>query len=186
MATKKVLLSTTSGGGKNVIKLTAANKTGPKTIVTAGQKTQLHQINVPGKGIQYIRLVTNPTPAAPPSLAPAAPAPAPASTPAHLQNKTFVLSDGKGNVIHMTAEKMSQQPPPLVRTNTNKGEYHHQLSTAGHEPRSCPPLDTSPAGNVIHMTAEKMSQQPPPLVRTNTNKGEYHHQLSTAGHEPRW
>ncbi|KAI5638444.1 tesmin/TSO1-like CXC domain, cysteine-rich domain-containing protein [Phthorimaea operculella] len=89
--TKKVVLSGTPGGAKNVIKLAAAPKTGAKTIVTAaGQKTQLHQINVPGKGIQYIRL-----------------------------NKTFVLSDGKGNVIHMTAEKMSQQPPPLVRT-TNK------------------------------------------------------------------
>uniref|UniRef100_A0A2A4IYM3 CRC domain-containing protein n=1 Tax=Heliothis virescens TaxID=7102 RepID=A0A2A4IYM3_HELVI len=64
--TKKVVI--TSNPSQNVIlKTTAPPKTAQISkdgnVVISGQRSQLHQINVPGKGIQYIRLITNPTPA---------------------------------------------------------------------------------------------------------------------------
>ncbi|KAJ8712447.1 hypothetical protein PYW07_005289 [Mythimna separata] len=113
--TKKVVI--TSNPSQNVIlKTTAPPKTAQITkdgnvVIQGGPRTQLHQINVPGKGIQYIRLITNPT-AAPQKIA------AKAQTPTMpVPGKSFVLTDNKGNLIQMTAEKMiSGQPPPLVLT----------------------------------------------------------------------
>nr|XP_021189740.2 protein lin-54 homolog isoform X1 [Helicoverpa armigera] len=112
--TKKVVIK--SNPSQNVIlKTTAPPKTAQISkdgnVVMTGQRSQLHQINVPGKGIQYIRLITNPTPATqkvavkPQNPSMAVPA------------KSFVLTDNKGNLIQMTAEKLiSGQPPPLVVT----------------------------------------------------------------------
>ncbi|XP_045774873.1 protein lin-54 homolog isoform X2 [Maniola jurtina] len=71
--------------------------------VIENQKSQLHQISVPGKGVQYVRLYKN--------LAPKA-------VPKAVNSKTFVLTDSKGNIIQMTAEKMTAgQPPSLVVTS---------------------------------------------------------------------
>ncbi|XP_063626118.1 protein lin-54 homolog isoform X2 [Cydia splendana] len=106
--TKKVVITATPT--QNVILKTTAppktpqvNKDGNITI--QGQRTQLHQINVPGKGIQYIRLVTS---GAHPGTAPARLKPA-------AQPKAVMLTDAKGNVLQMAAEKVqSGQPPPLV------------------------------------------------------------------------
>ncbi|KAJ8715188.1 hypothetical protein PYW08_005169 [Mythimna loreyi] len=113
--TKKVVI--TSNPSQNVIlKTTAPPKTAQITkdgnvVIQGGQRSQLHQINVPGKGIQYIRLITNPS-AAPQKIA----AKAQTST-MPVPAKSFVLTDNKGNLIQMTAEKMiSGQPPPLVLT----------------------------------------------------------------------
>ncbi|XP_075980462.1 uncharacterized protein LOC142979444 isoform X2 [Anticarsia gemmatalis] len=116
--TKKVVI--TANPSQNVIlKTTAPPKTAQLTkdgnvVVQGGQRSQLHQINVPGKGIQYIRLITNPTPAQqkltvksqPPSVS--------------LPSKSFVLTaDNKGNLIHMTAPKtVSGEPPPLIVTGS--------------------------------------------------------------------
>ncbi|XP_026746326.1 protein lin-54 homolog isoform X3 [Trichoplusia ni] len=111
---KKVVIS--SNPNQNVIlKTTAPPKTAQVSkdgsLVVQAQPTQLHQINVPGKGIQYIRLITNPTTAQQKVVAKAHP---PAPT---VPSKGFVLTDGKGNVIQMTARKlMTGQPPPLVLT----------------------------------------------------------------------
>nr|XP_021207397.2 protein lin-54 homolog isoform X5 [Bombyx mori] len=109
-STKKVFIS--ANPNQNVIlKTTAPSKTGQITkdgnvILQGGQRTQLHQINVPGKGIQYIRLVTNSTPAASKS-----------SSSVTLPAKSFVLTDAKGTVLQMSSEKMlSTQPPPLIIT----------------------------------------------------------------------
>lgn len=115
--TPKLLPSIQSGSAKKVVITTKPNQsmvlkttTPTKALISKEgalstsqtQRTQLHQINVPGKGIQYIRLVTNQLPAKPrPAVA----------------GNTFVLTDNKGNLIQMTAEKMvSGQPPPLVVT----------------------------------------------------------------------
>ncbi|XP_032518934.2 protein lin-54 homolog isoform X2 [Danaus plexippus] len=88
--------------------------------VAEGGKSQLHQINVPGKGIQYIRLVTN--------SSSETPKPVPKQLMA-LPSKTFVLTDNKGNLIQMTAEKMSAgQPPSLVVTG--KGTAVNKLNAS--------------------------------------------------------
>ncbi|XP_063626119.1 protein lin-54 homolog isoform X3 [Cydia splendana] len=86
--TKKVVITATPT--QNVILKTTAppktpqvNKDGNITI--QGQRTQLHQINVPGKGIQYIRLVTS---GAHPGTAPARLKPA-------AQPKAVMLTDAK-------------------------------------------------------------------------------------------
>ncbi|XP_073961777.1 uncharacterized protein [Choristoneura fumiferana] len=120
--TKKVVITATPA--QNIIYKTTTparpqqqiDKDGKITYNIQGQRTQLHQINVPGKGIQYIRLVTSgsaPRLKAAPAKPAASPAPAPAPA------KTIVLTDTKGNVIKMAAEKVkSGQPPPLVITGT--------------------------------------------------------------------
>ncbi|KAG6451407.1 hypothetical protein O3G_MSEX007125 [Manduca sexta] len=123
---KKVVIT---ANPNNVILKTTAPPKGPTVskdgnIVLQGQRTQLHQINVPGKGIQYIRLITNsattPSSAASASSGSSAPAPAPKPGswgPPLAPAKSFVLTDTKGNLIQMTAEKMvAGQPPPLVIT----------------------------------------------------------------------
>ncbi|KAH9639613.1 hypothetical protein HF086_010020 [Spodoptera exigua] len=112
--TKKVVI--TANPSQNVILKTTAppktaqiNKDG--NVVIQGQRSQLHQINVPGKGIQYIRLITNPSAATQKQFLKG-------QTPTQAApSKSFVLTDNKGNLIQMTAEKMgSSQPPPLVLT----------------------------------------------------------------------
>ncbi|KAJ0174530.1 hypothetical protein K1T71_009638 [Dendrolimus kikuchii] len=100
--TKKVVISTNPN--QNVIlKTTAPTKPviskESSLLVTQNQRTQLHQISVPGKGIQYIRLVTNNPPAKPRSAP---------------QANTFMLADAKGNLIPMTAEKMGNNQSPLL------------------------------------------------------------------------
>ncbi|XP_013148346.1 PREDICTED: uncharacterized protein LOC106110933 isoform X2 [Papilio polytes] len=106
--TKKVLI--TSNPTQNVIlKTTAPPKaqvTKDGNIVLDNQRTQLHQINVPGKGIQYIRLVTNSNPA-------------PVKTKLQPQTinvpaKTFLLTDSKGNLIQMSSDKMMNSQSPLL------------------------------------------------------------------------
>ncbi|XP_013180231.1 PREDICTED: protein lin-54 homolog [Papilio xuthus] len=108
--TKKVLI--TSNPTQNVILKTTAP---PKAqvmkdgnVVLDNQRTQLHQINVPGKGIQYIRLITNSNPA-------------PVKTKLQTQTinvpaKTFLLTDSKGNLIQMSSDKMMNncQSSPLL------------------------------------------------------------------------
>ncbi|XP_064073566.1 protein lin-54 homolog isoform X1 [Vanessa tameamea] len=69
------------------------------------QRSQLHQINVPGKGIQYIRVVTNSSKPAPKPLL-------------SLPPRTFMLSDGKGNLIQMSAEKIASSIVVPGNTNT--------------------------------------------------------------------
>ncbi|CAH0725583.1 unnamed protein product, partial [Brenthis ino] len=89
-----------------ILKVPAPTKQGIKdgNMVVDGQRTQLHEINVPGKGVQYFRLITNS----------ATSKPAPKSLVA-VPSKTFMLADNKGNLIQMSAEKLvSGQPPPLV------------------------------------------------------------------------
>ncbi|XP_059048709.1 protein lin-54 homolog isoform X1 [Achroia grisella] len=114
-STKKIVI--TANSSKNVILKPTAPKTAQINkegkVLMQGQRSQLHKIDVPGKGIQLIRLITNPTTSAnkpntkqPPAIA--------------VPAKTFVLQDSKGNLIQMTAEKMlSGQPPPLVITGNS-------------------------------------------------------------------
>ncbi|CAH2044003.1 unnamed protein product, partial [Iphiclides podalirius] len=116
--TKKVLI--TSNPAQNVIlKTTAPSKTTQITkdgnIVLDGHRTQLHQINVPGKGIQYIRLITNS------NTAPVKPKPQQQQT-INIPTKTFLLTDSKGNLIQMTSEKTlsSSQQPLFVSSNTGE------------------------------------------------------------------
>ncbi|XP_041981971.1 protein lin-54 homolog isoform X3 [Aricia agestis] len=71
--------------------------------------TQLQPINIPGKGVQYIRLITKPgSNTAKPIAVKHQTAAAP---------KTFVLTDNKGNLIHMTSDKMTGQQPSLIIAN---------------------------------------------------------------------
>ncbi|XP_072944681.1 uncharacterized protein [Epargyreus clarus] len=63
-STSSNVVLTTNPGQNVILKSAAPAKTAQVSketnVVIDGQHTQLHQINVPGKGIQYIRLVTNP------------------------------------------------------------------------------------------------------------------------------
>ncbi|CAH2093102.1 unnamed protein product [Euphydryas editha] len=103
--TKQKVIITKNPTQKVMLKPSAAPKTtqvAKESNVVETQRSQLHQINVPGKGIQYFRVVTNPgKPAAKPLLA--------------LPSKTFMLSDGKGNLIQMNADNIT---PSLVVTGT--------------------------------------------------------------------
>ncbi|XP_047992510.1 protein lin-54 homolog isoform X2 [Leguminivora glycinivorella] len=122
--TKKVVI--TAAPSQNVILKTTAppktpqvNKDGNITI--QGQRTQLHQINVPGKGIQYIRLVTSGAGSAASAAARLKPAPP----------KAVMLTDAKGNVLQMAAEKVqSNQPPPLVISGSTSSINVNKLSAA--------------------------------------------------------
>ncbi|CAB3234240.1 unnamed protein product [Arctia plantaginis] len=103
--TKKVVI--TANPTQNVILKTTAP---PNTaqVSKEGQITQLHQISVPGKGIQYIRLITNPTPA-----------PQKPQAAVSLPSKSFVLTDTKGNLIYMSGQNLvSDEPPPLITTGS--------------------------------------------------------------------
>ncbi|RVE41312.1 hypothetical protein evm_014035 [Chilo suppressalis] len=76
-------------------------------VVIQGQKSQFHQVNIPGKGIQYIKLVSNQNPSA-------------AKTVTKLQSsssntKSFVISDNKGKLVQVSAA-----PPPLVFSAADK------------------------------------------------------------------
>lgn len=126
-ATTKRVVITTNPNQNVILKSTGSSKVAriskeSSGLVLQGQHTQLHQVNVPGKGIQFIRLVTtNPSTQA----VTKAPPPKPGSwgpLSSHgiaLPSKSFVLTDSKGNIIQMTAEKMvTSQPPPLVITGT--------------------------------------------------------------------
>ncbi|GBP68552.1 hypothetical protein EVAR_53970_1 [Eumeta japonica] len=62
-----------------------------QVVVSGTQRTQLHPINVPGKGIQYIRLVTNPTNAVTKPLMTTK-----NQSVINVQPKTIIMSDGKG------------------------------------------------------------------------------------------
>ncbi|XP_028161657.1 protein lin-54 homolog isoform X3 [Ostrinia furnacalis] len=117
-ATKKAITNVTISSNplRNVIlKTTAPPKTAQITkdgkVVVQGQRSQIHQINVPGKGIQYIRLITNPTASTTKSASKT-------SVQSHsAQPKSFVLTDAKGKLIQMSSEKsVSSQPPPLSFT----------------------------------------------------------------------
>ncbi|CAH1639258.1 unnamed protein product [Spodoptera littoralis] len=114
--TKKVVI--TANPSQNVIlKTTAPPKTAQikkdGNVVIQGQRSQIHQINVPGKGVQYIRLITNPITATQKQFLKGS------TSAVAAPSKSFVLSDSKGNLIQMTAEKMdSGQPPPLVLTGS--------------------------------------------------------------------
>ncbi|XP_028161662.1 protein lin-54 homolog isoform X8 [Ostrinia furnacalis] len=96
-ATKKAITNVTISSNplRNVIlKTTAPPKTAQITkdgkVVVQGQRSQIHQINVPGKGIQYIRLITNPTASTTKSASKT-------SVQSHsAQPKSFVLTDAKG------------------------------------------------------------------------------------------
>ncbi|XP_050677041.1 protein lin-54 homolog [Leptidea sinapis] len=61
--TKKVVISTSSSSNVILAPTTSA-KPNPtqvtKDMVSDVQQSQLHQINVPGKGVRYVRLITNP------------------------------------------------------------------------------------------------------------------------------
>ncbi|XP_052743301.1 protein lin-54 homolog isoform X2 [Bicyclus anynana] len=63
----------------NALEVTKVSK-----VVIENQKSQLHQINVPGKGVQYVRIFTNNPPVVKPPPKPVA-----------LNAKTFVLTDDK-------------------------------------------------------------------------------------------
>ncbi|XP_045451228.1 protein lin-54 homolog [Melitaea cinxia] len=93
--TKQKVVITTNPMQNVILNPSAAVKTtqvAKEGNVVEAQRSQLHQINVPGKGIQYFRVVTNPQkPAAKPLIA--------------LPSKTFMLSDGKGSLIQMNADK---------------------------------------------------------------------------------
>ncbi|RVE45499.1 hypothetical protein evm_009838 [Chilo suppressalis] len=111
-ASKVVFTSNTTTSGQNVIlkttspqKLTQITKDGK--VVIQGQKSQFHQVNIPGKGIQYIKLVSNQNPSA-------------AKTVTKLQSsssntKSFVISDNKGKLVQVSAA-----PPPLVFSAADK------------------------------------------------------------------
>ncbi|XP_049876230.1 protein lin-54 homolog isoform X2 [Pectinophora gossypiella] len=106
--TKKVVI--TANPQNVILRTTAPSKPGHVTKA-AGQRTQLHQINVPGKGIQYIKLVTNPTQHTQKQVV--------KTQSSGQASKTFVLTDSKGNVIQMTAKKMGTPPPLLVTSNVS-------------------------------------------------------------------
>ncbi|XP_026321238.1 protein lin-54 homolog isoform X2 [Hyposmocoma kahamanoa] len=106
-ATKKLVITTNP---QNVIlKTTQSGTLAQVSQIPKNAKSQLHQISVPGKGVQYIRLVTNPTSTAKTTAI---------KTSTATTSKTFVLTDSKGNLIQMSADKMGSQPPPLVVTSS--------------------------------------------------------------------
>ncbi|XP_052755070.1 protein lin-54 homolog isoform X2 [Galleria mellonella] len=88
--TKKIVI--TANSSQNVILKTAAPKTTQinkeSKVLVQGQRSQLHKIDVPGKGIQLIRLITNPTTTAAKPVTKPPPAIA-------VPSKTFVLQDSK-------------------------------------------------------------------------------------------
>ncbi|XP_068617640.1 protein lin-54 homolog isoform X2 [Battus philenor] len=143
-ATKKVLI--TSNPTQNVIlKTTAPPKaqiTKEGNIIVEGPRTQLHQINVPGKGIQYIRLVTNSNPA---------PAKPKQQQTINIPAKTFLLTDAKGNLIQMSAEKSSnsgQQPPMVILANAGT---QNQMNTTKPQQKlvRIAPLVNKPSHSVV-------------------------------------
>ncbi|XP_050348223.1 protein lin-54 homolog isoform X3 [Nymphalis io] len=88
-----------------ILKPSAPPKTAQvKDNVVESQRSQLHQINVPGKGIQYIRVVTNSS------------KPPPQKPVLSLPPRTFMLSDG--NLIQMSAEKIASSLVATGNTNT--------------------------------------------------------------------
>uniref|UniRef100_A0A2A4IX14 CRC domain-containing protein n=1 Tax=Heliothis virescens TaxID=7102 RepID=A0A2A4IX14_HELVI len=131
--TKKVVI--TSNPSQNVIlKTTAPPKTAQISkdgnVVISGQRSQLHQINVPGKGIQYIRLITNPTPA-PQKVALKA-----QNVSTAVPAKSFVLTDNKaqigkqlvmvpaggGQKIKLVTSSSGMQSVQFVRANSDQAE----------------------------------------------------------------
>lgn len=128
LSTPKVVTTTSTGAKKMVInsnpvvlksltsKANQVLKPTPSNVVnvTSGPpRTQLHQVHVPGKGIQYIRLVTKPTLPAPADKSAAA-RPAGDTTPP----KNYVLTDTKGNIVQVaTADKLNSTGKIVVNKN---------------------------------------------------------------------
>ncbi|KAL0871368.1 hypothetical protein ABMA27_005103 [Loxostege sticticalis] len=122
--TKKVVI--TANPPQNVIlKTTAPPKTAQITkdgkVVMQGQRSQIHQINVPGKGIQYIRLITNQTPSATKTANRASVQSLPG------QPKSFVLTDSKGNLIQMSSESSTSGQQPQVVTGNSAPKWQQKL-----------------------------------------------------------
>ncbi|KAM3965852.1 uncharacterized protein ACR2FA_000180 [Aphomia sociella] len=146
--TKKIVI--TANPPQNVVLKTTASKPAQivnkdGTIVLHGQRSQLHKIDVPGKGIQLSRLVTNSTTTAPKSV----------SKQTIAVPKTFVLSNG--NLIQMTAEKMLRgQPPPLVIT----GNTSTATKTAGLKPhQKLVRIASAPPGSKVSSVQPARSAQ---------------------------
>ncbi|KAL4711497.1 hypothetical protein ACJJTC_000513 [Scirpophaga incertulas] len=122
--TQNVILKTTAPPKAQVIK--------DGKVVVQSQRSQLHQINVPGKGIQYIRLITNQVPTT--SISTTSP---PTPTPT-----TSVVS--KGQLIQVVRKVGTSQPPPLVFTGT-LGPNDKLLGAKKLVRLAAPPFATKPS-----------------------------------------
>ncbi|XP_063537533.1 protein lin-54 homolog, partial [Cydia strobilella] len=157
--TKKVVITATPT--QNVILKTTAPPKTPQVnkdgnITVQGQRTQLHQINVPGKGIQYIRLVTS---GAHPGTGTGTGAVRLKPTPTPMP-KAVMLTDAKGNVLQMAAEKVqSGQPPPLVISGSTSSININKLSARPQKLVRIAPVGSAPA----LAAAQQSSTTPRPM-----------------------
>ncbi|XP_053610887.1 protein lin-54 homolog isoform X2 [Plodia interpunctella] len=91
--TKKVVITANPAKQKVIVKaapqsVATAQLNEGKFVLQSGQRTQLHKIDVPGKGIQLIRLVTNPK----------------------KSNQAPALNISSKNLISLTEKAMAQKP----------------------------------------------------------------------------